>query len=66
RLGDQHVTRHTLERRTSQLSLLSGRICGKIFITIAAYQLGGENSKPALRELAVHTLAEFDLTCAID
>ncbi|MGH3551300.1 MAG: hypothetical protein ACRDT5_01660 [Mycobacterium sp.] len=34
RLGDQHVTRHTLERRTSQLSLLSGRICGKIFITI--------------------------------
>jgi hypothetical protein len=44
----------------------SGRIGGKIFITVAGYQLGGDNSKPNLRDLAAHTLAEFDLTGAID
>jgi hypothetical protein len=39
---------------------------GKIFITVLAYQPGAENTKPALRELAARTLAEFDLTGQID
>ena len=32
----------------------------------SAFQLDGKNSKPDLRELAAQTLAEFDLTAAID
>ena len=39
---------------------------GKIFINVLAYQPGAENTKPALRELAARTLAEFDLTGEID
>lgn len=66
RTAVQRVTRQSLQRIRGRLSLVSGRIGGTIFITIAAYQLGGKNSKPALRELAVHTLAEFDLTGTID
>jgi len=66
RAPGQHVTRGWLERIGGQMALLSGRIGGKIFITISAYQPGAENTKPALRELAAHTLAEFGLTGTID
>jgi hypothetical protein len=37
-----------------------------IRISVGAYQPGAENTKPALRELAARTLAEFDLTGEID
>lgn len=66
RLVEQHVTRQSLERTRGHLFVGSGRIGGKIFITVAGYQLGGNNSKPDLRDLAAQTLAEFDLTGAID
>ena len=64
----QHVTRQSLERAGGQLQLLSFRtpVLRKIFIHVLAYQPGAENTKPALRELAAHTLAEFDLTGEID
>lgn len=66
RLMEQHVTRASLERTRGQLFLASGRIGGKIFITVVGYRLGAKNSKPDLRELAAQTLAEFDLTGAMD
>ena len=66
RAPGQHVTRRWLERLGGQLAVLSGRIGGKIFITVSAYQPGAENTKPALRELAAQTLAEFGLTGDID
>ena len=64
----QHVTRQWLERTGGQMQLLSFRLppCGKIFIHVLAYQPGAENTKPALRELAARTLAEFGLTGQID
>ena len=62
----QHVTRQWLERTGGQMDLYSGRIGGKVFITVVAYQPGAENTKAALRELAANTLAEFDLACEID
>jgi hypothetical protein len=64
----QHVTRQWLERTGGQLQLLSLRtpVLSKIFIHVLAYQPGAENTKPALRELAACTLAEFDLTGEID
>lgn len=63
---DRHVTRQYLERRGGLLTVLAGRIGGKISITVVAYQPGAENSKPHLRELAAQTLAEFELTGVID
>jgi hypothetical protein len=64
----QHVTRQWLERIGGQLNVVSLRAppLGKIFITVLAYQPGAENTKPALRELAAHTLAEFHLTGEVD
>lgn len=60
----QHVTRQWLERIDGHMNVVSLRAppVGKIFITVLAYQPGAENTKPALRELAARTLAEFDLT----
>jgi hypothetical protein len=60
----QRVTRQWLERIGGQMNVVSLRAppLGKIFITVLAYQPGAENTKPALRELAAQTLAEFDLT----
>jgi hypothetical protein len=45
---------------------LRGPSIRKIFISVGAYQPGAENTKPALRELAARTLAEFDLTGTVD
>ena len=48
------------------IKICSGRIGGKVVITVVGYQVGGKNSKADLRKLAAHTLAEFDLTGEID
>ena len=58
----QHETRRWLDRTGGRMIVLSGRLSGKIFISVGAYQPGATNTKAALRELAEHTLAEFDLT----
>ncbi|WP_454561399.1 hypothetical protein [Mycobacterium haemophilum] len=63
---DRHVTRQLLEKRRGLLTLVAGRITGKMSISIVAYQPGVENSKPLLRELVAHTLGQFDLTGVID
>jgi len=62
---DRRVTRNVLEQRRGLLTLVSGRVGPKISIGVIAYQPGGKNSKSQLRELAAHTLAEFDLTGVI-
>jgi hypothetical protein len=64
----QNVSRQWLERTGGHMQLLSFRLppLGKIFIHVIAYQPGAENTKPALRELAARTLAEFDLPGQID
>lgn len=63
---DRQVSRGYLEHRGGMLTVLAGRICGKVSITVVAYQSGEENSKPRLRELAAKVLAEFELTGVID
>lgn len=64
RVTGQGVTREWLELTGGQMTLQSWRVGGgsKIYFTVNAYQPGAENTKPALRELVAHTLAEFDLT----
>ena len=44
------------------MTVQSWRLASRIVISVGAYQPGAENTKPALRELAARTLAEFDLT----
>lgn len=61
RTTGQHESRQLLERTGGRLVVLSGRLSGKIFISIGAYQPGAENTTSALRELAARTLADFDL-----
>jgi hypothetical protein len=63
---DRHITRQALEERRGLLTLVGGRISGKMSISIIAYQPGAENSKRHLRELAADTLAEFGLSGVID
>ncbi|MCV7100838.1 hypothetical protein H7I01_10625 [Mycobacterium palustre] len=64
----QCVTRRWLDRTGGQLQLLSLRTppLGRIFVHVLAYRPGAENTKPALREVAARTLAEFGLTGDID
>jgi hypothetical protein len=67
RVTAQHVARQWLERMSGpRIALQSWRMDGMIAITVDAYQPGTKNTKPALRELAARTLAEFDLTGEID
>ncbi|ORW10797.1 hypothetical protein [Mycobacterium kyorinense] len=66
RATGQHFTREWLERVGGQMTLQSWRTgSAKVYLTVNAYQPGAENTKPALRELAARTLAEFDLTGTI-
>ena len=62
------MTRQSLERTGGQLQVLFGRLptVGKISMSIQAYQPGAVTTKPALRELVVRTLADFDLTGEIE
>jgi hypothetical protein len=59
---DQNVTRKYIESVNGQLVVLGGRLEGKMAISVVAYQLGGINSKPHLRELVADTLKEFGLS----
>lgn len=63
---DADVTMGELERSHGQLVLVSGRINGKVSISVEAYQLGRENSHQSLRELAARTLDEFGLSGVIE
>jgi len=67
RATGQGLTREWLELAGGQMTMQSWRIRGgsTIYFTINAYQPGRENTKPALRELVAHTLAEFGLTGTI-
>ena len=60
------MTQRDLERSRGQLVIVSGRINGKVSISVEAYEVGAPNSKARLRDLAHATLAEFQLTGAIE
>jgi hypothetical protein len=63
---DTNVTMGELQRSHGQLVVVSGRINGKISISVEAYQLDAENSKAHLRNVVEQTLAEFGLSGTID
>ena len=63
--ADQHVTRRVLEDRQGVLTLVCGRLDGKVSMTVVGYQPGGENTKERLRERVAASLAELGLTAVI-
>jgi hypothetical protein len=63
---DRRITQELLEQRCGLLTLVVGRVNGKMSISIIAYQPGGTNTKVHLRELAAQTLAEFELSGVVD
>ncbi len=66
RLIEPGITQRTLERIGGQLFIASGRVHGKVFITVVAYRAGQSNSSDILRELVLRTFAEFGLIAEID
>lgn len=66
RLIEPGIPKATLERIGGQLFVASGRIAGKVFITVVAYRPGRSNSPDELRKMVSRTFAEFDLTAEID
>lgn len=62
RMVEQNLTTQSPELAGGELNLGTGRINGKLFLNIRAYQPGGDNSRQRLRELVAATLADFGLT----
>lgn len=58
---DQKVTVRDLKRSNGTLVVVSGRIDGRVFIAVEAYQLDAQNSVERLREVVTTTLADFGL-----
>jgi hypothetical protein len=63
---DTDVTLGELQRSHGQLVIVSGRINGRLSISVEAYQLGAENSKQRLRAIAAQTLEDFGLVGEVD
>lgn len=59
RAVDKNVTLRDLHRSHGTLVVVSGRINGRIWIAVEAYELGAENSRSRLRSIIEGTLSEF-------
>lgn len=66
RMVEQNLTEKSPELINGELFVGSGRVAGKIFLTLRAYQPGVANSRDSLRQLAVGTLADFGLSAFIE
>lgn len=62
RLAEQGVTRRRIERAHGQLFCGTGILNGSRFITVVAYQCGGENTAASTRALAGGALADLHLS----
>ena len=58
---DQAVTLRDLKRSVGTFVVVSGRLNGRIWLAVEAYQLGADNTRERLHELMDKTLAEFGL-----
>ncbi len=58
------VTTATMYRANGALALLSGRVHGRVFVSVIAYELGRPNSDDDLRQHISTALSDFVLTAA--
>lgn len=63
---DRRVTREALEKRSGLLTVMAGRVGGRVLMSVVAYQPGWANTRLALREIVVSALADFGLTGRIE
>ncbi|MGE2729238.1 wax ester/triacylglycerol synthase domain-containing protein [Mycolicibacterium vaccae] len=63
---DRKVERGFLERRRGLLTVLAGRIAGRVSLVVVAYLPGGSFDRDDLRALVGKTLDEFALTGVMD
>ena len=63
---DRRVTREALEKRSGLLTVMAGRVGGRVLMSVVAYQPGWENTRAALREVVVGALADFGLNARIE
>jgi hypothetical protein len=66
RLLEPQITNRILDRMGGYLYLASGRVHGQIFVTAAAWTVGGVNTKESLRDSVRQALAEFGLTGRVE
>lgn len=59
---DRQVSIDTLDRRGGILTVASGRVSGKVIISVMSYQPGQENTQTGLRRVIADTLGEFGLS----
>ncbi|NTY59012.1 hypothetical protein [Mycolicibacterium sphagni] len=63
---DRNLTRGVLEKRNGLMTVASMRLGGKVILPVMSYIPGADNSRTRLREVMAQTLAEFDLSGAIE
>jgi hypothetical protein len=63
---DRRVTREALEKRSGLLTVMAGRVGGRVLMSVVVFQPGWDNTKEALRELVRRTLSDFGLNGRID
>ncbi len=66
RMLEPQITNRVLDQMGGYLYLASGRVHGKVFVTVAAWTVGGTNTKKSLRDSVCQALAEFHLTGIVE
>lgn len=63
---ESRITADVLDRMGGMLFLASGRVHGRVFLTVSAWRVGGPNGREALAEQAAGVLAEFGMRGRIE
>lgn len=66
RMLEPKVTTTVLDRMGGLLFLVSGRVHGRIFVTVASWVAGGTNTKETLRDSIRRVLADMQLTGTVE
>ncbi|MFM9035015.1 MAG: hypothetical protein ACKOQ4_12170 [Mycobacterium sp.] len=63
---DRRVTRGALERRSGLLTVMAGRVAGRVVMSVISYQPGGVNTKAHLRDAVADALGDYGLRARIE
>jgi hypothetical protein len=66
RMLEPQITNHILDRMGGHLYLASGRVHGLVFVTVAAWTVGGTNTRECLRNSVRQALADFQLSGIVE